>query len=203
MAYQWLKVLVAILTTNAISELLINWEISLGKPLAKSTFMHITAFLFLGINLVITYFALQRHPLWDWMLEHTQHSNPSKTKGGNSSEETKRLLKQFMQQLNNQQWFKEEAGFTIAMAARALNIPQRQLSEAINAETGLSYSQLMNKRRVEEAVTMMSEHPEKSLTAVMYEAGFRTKSSFNREFSRVTGKSPSEYQQLKHSIQSV
>jgi AraC-like DNA-binding protein len=39
----------------------------------------------------------------------------------------------------------------------------------------------------------LSDNQEMSITAIMMEAGFSTKSNFNKEFLRVTGLNPSEY----------
>ncbi|MEP0357256.1 MAG: helix-turn-helix domain-containing protein [Paraglaciecola sp.] len=195
MMLQWLMLLIAILGLNAVVEILIVWEVSTGKRLAESVVMTLFAVVFLVINVFTIYCALQRHPLWDWMLEthtNTQLDQKNSTQG---SAATQALVQLFIEQLNRFEWFKAESGFTVAMAASELEVSQRQLSEAINAETGKSYSQLMNQRRVEEAVDMIRQNPEKPLTAVIYDSGFRTKSSFNREFVKITGKTPSEFQQ--------
>ena len=194
MVLQWLKLLIAILGANAIVELLIFWELSTGKPYTESLFAALFALVFLGINIITLYCALQRHPLWDWMLEVRSNTQPVQKSTEQRSEATRALLQEFTEQLNSFEWFKAESGFTIAMAASALGVSQRQLSEAINAETAQSYSQLMNERRVDEAVEMIRKNPEKPLTAVYYDSGFRTKSSFNREFVKITGKTPSEFQ---------
>jgi AraC-like DNA-binding protein len=194
MVFQWLKLLIAILGVNAIVELLIVWELSTGKRLTESVFAVLFALVFLGINIITLYCALQRHPVWDWMLEVRSNIQPVQKSTEQPSEATSALIHKFTEHLNTFEWFKAESGFTVAMAASALGVSQRQLSEAINADTGQSYSQLMNKRRVDEAVEMIRQDPEKPLTAVIYDSGFRTKSSFNREFVKITGKTPSEFQ---------
>jgi AraC-like DNA-binding protein len=66
------------------------------------------------------------------------------------------------------------------------------LSSAINRATGLNVSQFVNNFRVADACRLMAES-NRSTTAIMLEAGFSTKSNFNREFRRVTGQSPSEW----------
>jgi transcriptional regulator GlxA family with amidase domain len=51
----------------------------------------------------------------------------------------------------------------------------------------------MNRLRVEEAMRLLREQPERSMYDVMLDSGFRTKSSFNREFRAVAGMAPSDY----------
>lgn len=54
-------------------------------------------------------------------------------------------------------------------------------------------SQFVNRYRVELACRALAAGT--SVTEAMFEAGFRTKSNFNREFRRVTGQSPTGWQQ--------
>ncbi len=50
----------------------------------------------------------------------------------------------------------------------------------------------MNEYRIAEARRLLRE-TDLAVTQVMLEAGFQTKSNFNREFLRATGKTPSDF----------
>lgn len=76
--------------------------------------------------------------------------------------------------------------------ARRLALPARRLSRAINRTHGISVSQYVNDLRVAEAQRLLAD-TELSVTRAMLDAGFLTKSNFNREFRRVTGTSPSAW----------
>ncbi|MDR6952131.1 AraC-like DNA-binding protein [Ancylobacter sp. 3268] len=76
--------------------------------------------------------------------------------------------------------------------ARRLSLPARRLSEAINRIHAMSVSHYVNGLRVAEAQRLLRE-TELPVTRVMLEAGFLTKSNFNREFRRLAGTSPSEW----------
>lgn len=76
--------------------------------------------------------------------------------------------------------------------ARRAGIPARQISAAVNRVHGRNVSQVVNEYRVEEARRLLAETAA-PVTEIMFEAGFQTKSNFNREFLRVTGQSPSDY----------
>ncbi len=80
--------------------------------------------------------------------------------------------------------------------ARKLGIPARQISTAINRATGKNVSQYVNEHRIAEACALLVE-TDKSVTEIMFEVGFQTKSNFNREFRRVTEMSPLEWREQK------
>ena len=74
--------------------------------------------------------------------------------------------------------------------ARKLAIPARRISGAVNRVRGVNVSQYVNEHRVRDACRRLAAADD-SVTQIMFEAGFQTKSNFNREFLRVTGESPS------------
>ncbi|WP_296106740.1 AraC family transcriptional regulator [uncultured Agrobacterium sp.] len=76
--------------------------------------------------------------------------------------------------------------------ARKAVIPARQISSAINRTTGKNVSQYVNEFRIAEACQLLAE-TEKSVTEVMLDVGFQTKSNFNREFRRVTDMAPVQW----------
>lgn len=76
--------------------------------------------------------------------------------------------------------------------ARRAVIPARQISSAINRATGKNVSQYVNDFRIAEACQLLTE-TEKSVTEVMLDVGFQTKSNFNREFRRVTDMAPVQW----------
>lgn len=54
------------------------------------------------------------------------------------------------------------------------------------------HGQVVNDFRIAEAMRLLAE-TDRPVTTIQFEAGFLTKSNFNREFRRVTGTSPSAY----------
>lgn len=73
--------------------------------------------------------------------------------------------------------------------ARRMNLPARQVSIAVNRVKAMSVSQYVNDYRVKEACRLLAD-TDLAVTGIMFDAGFQTKSNFNREFLRVTGMSP-------------
>lgn len=76
--------------------------------------------------------------------------------------------------------------------ARRLHLPTRAVSQAINRLHGISVSHYVNNRRIAEACRLLRETQE-PVTRVLFDAGFLTKSNFNREFQRVTGTNPTAW----------
>lgn len=82
---------------------------------------------------------------------------------------------------------------TLARIARRLGYPLKQVSTAINAVTGENVSRYINKHRIDHACRALDAG--ENVTNTMLASGFNTKSNFNREFLRITGKTPSQWQQ--------
>ncbi len=80
---------------------------------------------------------------------------------------------------------------TLSRLARALHVPVKRLSVAINRNTGGNVSRHVNAYRIREACRALEGGA--SVTDVMLASGFNTKSNFNREFRRVTGRTPSAW----------
>lgn len=81
---------------------------------------------------------------------------------------------------------------SLAKLARKAGLPAREVSAAINRVTGLNVSQFVNNRRISEACRLLRED-NVTVTKAMLDAGFSTKSNFNREFRRVMSISPARY----------
>lgn len=81
---------------------------------------------------------------------------------------------------------------TVARLGRRLGVPARSVSSAVNRVTGNNVSRYINGLRVQHAIRLLEES-DLPVTDVMLEAGFISKSSFNAEFRRISGKTPSEY----------
>ncbi|MEO1422287.1 MAG: AraC family transcriptional regulator [Pseudomonadota bacterium] len=80
---------------------------------------------------------------------------------------------------------------TLTRLSRKLGIPAKTLSSTINLTTGGNVSRFINEARINAAQTAMLNG--ESVTGAMLSSGFNTKSNFNREFLRVTGKSPTDW----------
>ena len=88
---------------------------------------------------------------------------------------------------------------TLTRLARKLHVPVKQLSAAINWSTGGNVSRHVNAYRIREACRLLKGGS--SVTNAMLASGFNTKSNFNREFRRVTGRTPSGWRDAEAEVE--
>jgi AraC-like DNA-binding protein len=81
---------------------------------------------------------------------------------------------------------------TLTQLARRLQVPAKRLSTAVNRATGDNISRLVNGYRIRAACNALAQGA--TATQAMLDAGILTKSNFNREFRRITGQTPTEWQ---------
>jgi ligand-binding sensor domain-containing protein/AraC-like DNA-binding protein len=89
----------------------------------------------------------------------------------------------------------QDEDLTLGDLAGRLDVPLHFLSQLINEKLGKNFFALVNGYRVEEVEKRLADPLSRdvSILAIAYDAGFSTKSSFNRTFKKHTGMTPSEY----------
>jgi AraC-like DNA-binding protein len=85
---------------------------------------------------------------------------------------------------------------TLTILAEQLGLPPTQLSQVLNEGFGENFYSFINRHRVEESKRLLIDpaFAHYSILGVAFEAGFNSKSTFNKSFSQVVGQSPSDYQ---------
>ena len=84
---------------------------------------------------------------------------------------------------------------SLGSLADALGVTDKALSALLNETVGTTYTAYVNGLRVGEARQRLRapEHAHLSVLAVGLDAGFASKSTFNRVFKAATGQTPSAY----------
>ncbi|KQT81553.1 hypothetical protein ASG54_02410 [Aureimonas sp. Leaf460] len=100
-----------------------------------------------------------------------------------------------VERLMQEQEIYRDLDLNLERIARKLRRPPRDVSSAINRAHAMSVSQYVNTYRVKRACQLLKGTAD-PVTKVMFDAGFGTKSNFNREFQRVTGMTPSAYRRV-------
>lgn len=106
-------------------------------------------------------------------------------------EEATQIIAKFDNLMREKQIFKDP-DLSLNKLARKLGIPARKISSAVNQAYNQNISKVINTYRIEHAKTLLKQNDE-SITEIFLSSGFHTKSNFNREFSRITGQTPSEF----------
>jgi len=91
--------------------------------------------------------------------------------------------------------YHRDAELTVSSLAEKLNLPPRELSRIINIGVNKNFNDFINAYRVREVIGKMTgkNYDHLTLLGIAYESGFNSKSSFNRIFRELTGKSPAQY----------
>jgi putative ABC transport system permease protein len=79
--------------------------------------------------------------------------------------------------------------------AEHLDMPAHELSRIINIALRKNFSDLINEYRIRDVVAKMQDpaYDHITLLGIAYESGFNSKTTFNRAFKQMTGKSPVQY----------
>ena len=81
----------------------------------------------------------------------------------------------------------------LSVLAELLQITPHRLSEYLNHVQNISFSDYINRRRVDAARGLLVERPDQTVLSIAYDVGFNSKSAFNKAFVRFTEQSPTEY----------
>ncbi len=89
--------------------------------------------------------------------------------------------------------------------AAKLRVTSHELSYLVNEGFGENFYQFVNRYRVEEAKRLLhsKEHQHLNMLGIAFESGFNSKTTFNTTFKKLTGLSPSEYQQQPQSLSTI
>ena len=97
----------------------------------------------------------------------------------------------------------EDADLTLTTLALKLKIHPHDLSRIINIGLEKNFSDFINEFRVREIARKIADPANDQLTllGIAYESGFNSKTTFNRVFKEMTGKTPVEYKNsLKNEV---
>jgi AraC-like DNA-binding protein len=82
-----------------------------------------------------------------------------------------------------------------------MNRSQRYVSLALSEVGKISFPNLVNNFRINEARRLIADNPDITVIELMEKTGFGSRQSFNRHFKVATGFTPSEYQQRAREAQ--
>lgn len=100
-----------------------------------------------------------------------------------------------LQELMNKEKAYTEPELSLADLAAKLRVHPNYLSQTINEREGKSFFDYINNLRVEEfkRLAALPESSQFTIMSLALDCGFNSKSTFNKNFKKVTGLSPSDY----------
>lgn len=158
-------------------------------------------FNFAMMGYFLLYFGINQPVIFDTLQQkQAEQTNEKYAKSGLNQQ----LLEKYALQIKRH--FEAVKPFTnpeynLQLLANELGISRQNLSQTINKIYQKNFYQLVNEYRVEEfkKLSIDSQNAHLTLFGVAIEAGFNSKSSFNRIFKEVTGQTPSQYIKGKRS----
>ncbi len=174
----WTKLEMRIFSLIAISIVTIGLSKLMDLSILISQVSIIAVYILIIIFMVIIMYKL---------LSHTQ---PGKIVAEGDPSEISRIRNLIEQR----QIFSNDA-LTIAVLADQLDMAPAKLSALINNQFGAPFNQFINQIRIDYAKKELLK-TDTPIKAIMYDAGFNSRSVFNEAFKRVTNKSPSQYRKM-------
>ena len=122
-------------------------------------------------------------------------------KSGLSEEAAQKIHKALAAAMEVEKLF-TNADLTLADLAQHLGVHANYLSQVINSFEQVSFYDYINVKRVEEfkKVATLPKSQQFTLLSLAYDCGFNSKTSFNRNFKKATGLSPSAYLNQKQVV---
>jgi AraC-like DNA-binding protein len=111
-----------------------------------------------------------------------------------SNDQADKLVKRIEEIMKFKQSYLE-ADFSLSRLSELTSIPNYMLSNLLSEKLNQNFNDYTNKFRIEVAKKKLSNHNQQhhKISAIAYECGFNTLSSFNQAFKKFTLETPSEF----------
>ena len=112
--------------------------------------------------------------------------------------ETTKILDQLNKQMEVYQDFLNR-DLTLGDVANKINVPPYKLSRIINEQLKKNFFTMINEYRIEEAGSRIisGEYDNLTLSAIGYDSGFNSRSTFHSLFKKYKGLTPSQFRKSK------
>ena len=168
----------------------------IGRLSVPHSFLNASALILIFIFAnIIVYKGLKQPEIFNGIEEKTKYIHSRLTQPDKD-----RYLKRLQSYMLKEKPFLNPS-LTINELGRKISVSPRDLSQVINESLGVNFFDFVNSYRVEEAkryLTDSSNH-NKNILDILFDAGFNTKSVFNRVFKKQTGMTPSDFRKANHS----
>jgi AraC-like DNA-binding protein len=152
-----------------------------------STFILVDVFI-----LIIGYFGIKQVGIFTNLAPEAEKTKYQKS---GLSDETSSIIYQQLTQLMLVDQLYKDPELSLDELAERLGVHSNRLSQVINSVAQRNFYDYINDLRVQEfkRLVALPANNKFTLLAVAFEAGFNSKTSFNRNFKKATGLSPSAY----------
>lgn len=156
---------------------------------------YISAIGFFGIKQVQIFSnnQIQIEPIPD--VDSTVVTTTVKYETAKMSDTKRNLIETRLKQQMDENKLFLNSDLTLDTLAIAIDVHSNDVSQYINSNLGLTFYDYINIKRIEEFKRKVNlpESRNLNLLGIAFDCGFNSKSTFNRNFKKITGQTPSEY----------
>ena len=102
-------------------------------------------------------------------------------------------LRQRIEQIMDEQQLYLNPQLKLSDLVQLLNTNRNYIYKAINVDMQVSFSEFVNRKRIDHAIRIMRQQPELPLSEISIQSGFASTVSFYRNFKSIHGCSPNEF----------
>ena len=187
----WLRFIIHSFTAITIIAMIHNVIPALGNYVfLYSTLILLLIFTFFFINRVLVK-ALTQPEIFAGIA--FKEANEKYVGSGLNEEEIGNYYSQLLSILENEKLYLNPELVLQDLADR-MHTSSKVLSQVINQRSGKNFFDFINSYRCEEVKSIMADaDPKVTILEILYQAGFNSKSSFNKEFKKLNGVTPTEF----------
>jgi AraC-like DNA-binding protein len=163
---------------------------------------------YLIMSFYLAYFSVRQQEIYPYRPKDVTEireiinevSNPVQTK--RLSDEELAVAKRKLIQVMELEKIYLDPNLGLPQLATKVNLSTHDLSYLLNEGFGENFFQFINRHRIEEAKFLLrsDRHKHLNILGIAYESGFRSKSTFNATFKKITGVSPSDFMRSRDAV---
>lgn len=185
---RWLNILVGLVVAYVVSYVIYGLTISEVIPRSDILY-HIQIILMASMVLYIGYASY----LQPSILAGPYHPKQIKyTKSGLTQSFSVELRDALLQLLEEEKVYLKN-DISLDELAERLHTTRHNASQVINEHFGLNFFELINKYRIQDALSILESDREMNIIDVAYQVGFNNKVTFNKSFKKFLSKTPTQY----------
>jgi AraC-like DNA-binding protein len=156
----------------------------------KITFAHDLGDYIIIIAITIFIYSISFKVIRDSLFFHKEEK---KYKKSVLDEETKiRILNKIYEQMNKKYYLNTSP--SLPELSKKINTSPNYVSQVINEKLNMTFLELINKYRIEEAKKLLlDKNLNETIEGIGYSLGYNSKSTFHSAFKKATGQTPSEF----------
>ena len=149
---------------------------------------------YISVAVYFTSFSVIRHSVF---FRNTTLAEIPKYKSSPVNIESQALLAGKLKNVMKEKKPFLQPDFSLPDLALQLETSVHVLSRTINENLGKNFFEMVAEYRIQEAMLLLKESPALKVEGVAIQVGYNSKSSFNTAFKKITGKTPSEFRNVK------